>query len=67
MKRGTADRGARVEGVTWKAVECPSCHCRATERLPDSSLKCIHVVTSLGRVRFHECRACGVRFKSVEE
>ena len=42
--------------VFWRTVRCPSCNS------PDCP------VTSTRRpIRFHRCRACGFRFKSVEE
>lgn len=47
-----------VNGVTYQTVQCRCPRCRAANP---------PVKSTQGRVRFHQCRECGQRFKSVEE
>lgn len=43
-------------GVTWRPIRCPMCH--SQQKTTDSVRE---------TVRYHNCKVCGYRYKSVED
>jgi hypothetical protein len=63
-ERGKAAQASGDRGVVYVAMRCPGCRESAGET---ESGRGIATLSTKRPVRYHECRRCGLRFKSVEE
>ena len=54
-KRGAGEKKGEEYGVPYVCVECPACGSRE-----------VPVYKTAHPVRYHACRGCGKRFKSID-